>query len=71
MIRLPGTFGQAEGGIALVIAPAEEGSERKAVPELRPGREVGWIFENGDAVAVERQGERIVPPARVPGPRDE
>ncbi len=35
--------------------PAEEGTELETpVPELRPGREVGWIFMNGDAVAVER-----------------
>ena len=34
---------------------AEEGTELEApVPELCPGREVGWIFKNGDAVAVER-----------------
>ena len=56
-------------GIAPVIAPAEEGSDREAVPELRPGREVGWIFQNGDAVAVERQGDGVVSPARIARPR--
>jgi hypothetical protein len=49
-------------GSTLVVASAEEGSEREVpVPELRPWCEVGWIFRNGDAVAVERQGE----PCRV------
>jgi hypothetical protein len=55
--------GRSDGkkwGITLVVAPAEEGSEREApVPELRPWCEVGWIFKNGDAVAVERQGEPL------------
>jgi hypothetical protein len=47
-------------GNDLVVASAEEGSEREApVPELRPWCEVGWIFKNGDAVAVERQGEPL------------
>jgi hypothetical protein len=52
--------------VALVVAPVEEGSDHEAVPELRPGREVGWIFQNGDAVAVERQGDGMVPAARIP-----
>jgi hypothetical protein len=54
-------------GITHVVASAEEGSEREApVPELRPWCEVGWIFKNGDAVAVERQDE---PRARPAHPR--
>ena len=28
-----------------------------ALPEIRPGREVGWIFTDGDALAIERQGD--------------
>jgi hypothetical protein len=31
----------------------------EAIPEIRPWREVGWIFRDGDAVAIERQGDRI------------
>jgi len=27
-----------------------------SVPELSPWREVGWIFRNGETIAVERQG---------------
>ncbi len=54
-----------------MVAPAEEGSESQAVPELCPGREVGWIFKNGDAVAVERRDDKVVPLARIPRPRDE
>jgi hypothetical protein len=30
-----------------------------AVAEIRPWREVGWIFRDGDALAIERQGDRI------------
>jgi len=33
---------------------ADHGS---ALPEIRPGREVGWIFMDGDALAIERQGD--------------
>jgi hypothetical protein len=25
---------------------------------MRPWREVGWIFRDGDALAIERQGDR-------------
>jgi hypothetical protein len=28
------------------------------IPEMRPWREVGWIFRDGDALAIERQGTR-------------
>jgi hypothetical protein len=30
----------------------------EAIPEMRPWREVGWIFRDGDALAIERQGDR-------------
>jgi hypothetical protein len=33
-----------------------EGAE--GIPEMRPWREVGWIFRDGDALAIERQGDR-------------
>jgi hypothetical protein len=26
------------------------------VPDLRPWREVGWIFRDGDCIAIERRG---------------
>ena len=29
----------------------------EAMPDMRPGREVGWIFRDGDARAIERQGD--------------
>jgi hypothetical protein len=29
-----------------------------AIPEIRPWREAGWIFNDGDALAIERQGDR-------------
>ena len=31
------------------------------IPEMRPGLEVGWIFRDGDAHAIERQGSRTTP----------
>ena len=27
-----------------------------AIPEMRPWREAGWIFRDGDTLAIERQG---------------
>jgi hypothetical protein len=41
----------------------EQKRERSAVrtaeslPELKPWREVGWIFRDGDCIAIERQGD--------------
>ena len=29
----------------------------EALPELTPWREVGWIFRDGDCIAIERKGE--------------
>jgi hypothetical protein len=29
----------------------------ESLPELNPWREVGWIFRDGDCIAIERQGE--------------
>ncbi len=34
------------------------GEHAEAIPEIRPWREVGWIFRDGDALAVERRGDR-------------
>jgi hypothetical protein len=43
-----------------------------AIPEIRPWREVGWIFRDGDAYAIERQGERLrTRSARVSHVRDD
>ena len=30
----------------------------EAMPEIHAWREVGWIFRDGDALAIERQGDR-------------
>jgi hypothetical protein len=44
----------------------------EAIPEIRPWREVGWIFRDGDALAIERRGDSTrVRPARVCHLRDE
>ena len=29
----------------------------EALPELKPWREVGWIFRDGDCIAIERKGD--------------
>ena len=29
----------------------------EALPELKPWREAGWIFRDGDCIAIERKGE--------------
>jgi hypothetical protein len=30
----------------------------EALPELKPWREVGWIFRDGGCIAIERQGDK-------------
>jgi hypothetical protein len=37
----------------------EESEHGEAIPEIRPWREAGWIFRDGDALAIERQDDRI------------
>ncbi len=34
------------------------GTQGETIEEIRPWREVGWIFSDGDVYAIERQGER-------------
>jgi hypothetical protein len=33
-----------------------ECADREALPDLKPWREVGWIFRDGGCVAIERRG---------------
>jgi hypothetical protein len=33
------------------------GTGAEALPELRPWREIGWIFRDGGCIAIERQDE--------------
>ena len=37
----------------------------EALPELKPWREAGWIFRDGDCIVIERQGHETR--ARAPG----
>jgi hypothetical protein len=37
--------------------PADGPDQPEGIPEIRPWREVGWIFKDGDALAIERQGD--------------
>ena len=39
-----------------ISRPGTEQAE--PIPDVRPWREVGWIFRDGDALAIERQGTR-------------
>ena len=36
------------------VKKVTQGDTSNALPHLKPGREVGWIFTNGEAVAIER-----------------
>jgi hypothetical protein len=40
-------------------ASVDASEHSEPIREIRPWREVGWIFEDGDALAIERQGDRI------------
>jgi hypothetical protein len=44
----------------LFLFPARRHRARprsRALPELKPWCEVGWIFRDGDCIAIERKGE--------------
>ena len=42
-----------------VSTRCDEGAEHgEAIPEIRPWREAGWIFRDGDALAIERRDHR-------------
>ena len=72
-----GRVGTSRKGDAIVSVrfdeiPAHGAGHPQGIPEIRPWREVGWIFKDGDAVAIERQGDRTrVRPASVTHLRDE
>jgi hypothetical protein len=52
--------------------PVHDGDHAEDIPEIRPWREVGWIFKDGDALAIERQGEETrARTARVSHLRDD
>jgi hypothetical protein len=40
-------------------ASADAPEHRESLRAIRPWRGVGWIFKDGDALAIDRQGERI------------
>ncbi len=37
--------------------PAHGLDQGESIPEMRPWREVGWIFKDGGALAIERRGD--------------
>jgi hypothetical protein len=40
-------------------ATADAPERGEALRDFRPWREVGWIFKDGGALAIERRGEHI------------
>ncbi len=55
-----------------IAIPTYGGEDAETIPEIRPWHEVGWIFKDGDALAIERRGDRTrVRSASVFHPRDE
>jgi hypothetical protein len=38
---------------------ADDDDGVRALPELAPWRQVGWIFRDGDSIAIERQGDEL------------
>ena len=59
-----------EAGTDEIFAAGDPQGE--SIPEIRPWREVGWIFRDGDAYAIERQGEETrTRSTRVSHMRDE
>jgi hypothetical protein len=38
---------------------ASDGDSTDSIRELNPWREVGWIFKDGESIAIERQGSEI------------
>ncbi len=51
--------GQAVVSTRIDDAATHQLEHSEAIPEIRPWREVGWIFRDGGAMAIERQGDRI------------
>jgi hypothetical protein len=46
------------GGMASIRSNKEVASDTRiaeSIPELKPWRELGWIFKDGEAVVIERQ----------------
>jgi hypothetical protein len=46
---------RSQSGNGGSAAAASAGS----LPELKPWREAGWIFRDGDCIAIERRGDEI------------
>ncbi len=64
-------MGKAPGGHddkgAATGDPAQTGARTDALPDLNPWREVGWIFRDGDCVAIARDGGDVTSPYARPG----
>ncbi len=45
--------------------PGASSATAETLPDLKPWREVGWIFRDGDCIVIERKGDQTR--ARVAG----
>ena len=45
-------------GNVVEMGNEEIAEHTEPIPDMRPWRQMGWIFRDGDAQAVERQGNR-------------
>ena len=57
----PATTADHSGGMvgALLNRVVESATKRsESLPDLKPWREVRWIFKDGEAVAIERMGDQ-------------
>jgi hypothetical protein len=56
-LRMGGDQGHSE--------PAGDEEEAAGLPDLKPWRQAGWIFRDGECVAIERQGDELERRLRV------
>jgi hypothetical protein len=48
----------AMGKLTAVRGAAKKGEDER-LPDLKPWREVGWIFKDGEAVVIEREADEL------------
>jgi hypothetical protein len=72
LLRGAGRHVEREGERTMSTRTDELLQQGDAIAELRPWREAGWIFKNGETLVIERQGDRTrTRSARISPVRDE
>jgi hypothetical protein len=46
-------------GKLTAVRAATKKDEDERLPDLKPWREVGWIFKDGEAVVIEREADEL------------